>query len=75
MHAEIENVKHQVLRIYSAQRDYLRSKPRLYLEELLHRAQEDLTSPIYSTRTAAEINFAAVTILLGNESPKEGSKR
>lgn len=70
MHAEIDNVKQQVLRIYQNQRDYLRSKSPQYLDELRHRAQDELRSEIYSTRTAAEINFAAVTILLETKGGK-----
>lgn len=74
MHAEIELVKKQVLRLYEAQRDYLRSKPAAYLEELHHRAKDELSSTVYSTRTAAEINFAAVTILLEMPEPKGGKR-
>lgn len=74
MHAEIENVQQQILRIYLAQRDYLRSKSKPYLEELLHRAKDDLASTVFSTRTAAEINYAAVTILLGLAEAKGGKR-
>jgi len=65
MHSEIALVQNKVLEIYGRQRSYLESKPEEYLEELLHRSNDEIaTGSTFSSRTAAQINHAACTLIL-----------
>jgi hypothetical protein len=64
MHAEIELVKGHVLGLFERQREYLKSKPTPFLEELLHRCEDREPLPEFSTVVASEINRAAATLVL-----------
>lgn len=72
MHSEIALVQNKVLELYGRQREYLASKPNEYLEELLHRAKDEIaTGTTFSARTAAEINHAACVLLLEDRKAKK----
>jgi len=62
--AEIGILRRRVLGLYSEQRDYLASKPGTFLEELMHRADEERFNSNYSVRVAAEINRTACALIL-----------
>lgn len=65
MHAEIVIVQTKVLDLYSQQRAYLNAKPTPFLEELLHRSQDEITTGRnFSIRASAQINHAACTLIL-----------
>lgn len=75
MHAEIELTQKQIWELYVAKRAYLASKPKAYVEELLHRAEECRFDATFSIRTAAEINRTAAIIVLGRDQLKvKGAK-
>jgi len=61
---EIEIMQRRLLELYAQQRAYLESKPTPFVEELLHRAEEQRFTGTFSSRTAAELNRAACTLIL-----------
>ena len=63
-HAEIDLVAHKVIGLYEDQRAYLDSKPTPYLEELLHRAEDQRNNITFSLRVGAEVNLAAASMVL-----------
>lgn len=65
MHSEIQLIQGKVLELFQLQRGYLRSKPTEYLEELLHRSVDEIAAgETFSSRTAAQINHAACSLIL-----------
>ena len=64
MIAEIHLTQQQVLALFAAQKTKLAGRPRQFLNDLQHAAGELRSSETYSERVAAEINFAAATLLL-----------
>ena len=63
-HAEIDLVANKVIGLYEAQHAYLSSKPTPYLEELLHRAEDQRNNITFSLRVGAEVNLAAASMVL-----------
>jgi hypothetical protein len=63
-HAEIDLVANKVIGLYEEQRAYLDSKPTPYLEELVHRAEDQRNNIVFSQRVGAEVNLAAASMVL-----------
>lgn len=63
-HPEIELVAGQVIGLYQRQHAYLMSKPQAYVEELLHRAEDQRNDLTFSLRVGAEVNLAAASMVL-----------
>lgn len=74
-HPEIEIMQRRLLALYEEQRAYLASKPRAYVEELLHRAEDDRANATFTRRTAAEINHAACVLILEERCSVEPAAR
>lgn len=64
MNAEIEITRQAFWKLYFDKRHYLASKPRRFVEDLLHEAEELKHHEDYSVRAAAEINRAACMMIL-----------
>lgn len=64
MNAEIEITQRQFMGLYEDKRNYLAGKPRRFLEDLLHEAEELRFHEELSVRAAAEINRAACIMIL-----------
>jgi hypothetical protein len=64
MNAEISIMQGRVFDLVSSQIKYLTDKPDHVIEDLKHEADELRHSPTFSIRTAAEINFAACTLIV-----------
>ncbi|MDE2098204.1 MAG: hypothetical protein KGL39_13195 [Patescibacteria group bacterium] len=71
MNTEIARTQRQVIDLYERQRAYLAAKPRQFVEDLQHEAQELRFSNIFSVQTAAEINYTAATMTLETATTKE----
>ena len=71
MNAEITITKRAFLELYEAKRAYLAGKPRQFLNDLLHEAEELCHATDYSTRAGAEICRAACTSLLEESTRKK----
>ncbi len=63
-HPEISITQRRLLGLFQETRGYLASKPTQFLDELLHRAEDERFSPVFTLRTAAEINRAACVLIL-----------
>jgi len=63
-HPELSLIQRRFLELYRAQRAYLAGKPTAFLEDLLHRAEEQRYHQDYSARTAGEVNRAACLSIL-----------
>ncbi len=63
-HAEIELTAKKLVGLYHEQHAYLASKPTPYLEELLHRAEDNRNHTTFSIRVGAEVNLAAASMVL-----------
>ena len=64
MNAEITITQRAFLELYHSKRDYLASKPRQFITDLLHTAEELRHAEDFSMRASAEINCAACTSIL-----------
>ena len=63
--AQFAITQRQVLELFEQKRAYLAGKPRQFVEDLLHEAQDlARTADTFSVRTAAEINHAAAVFAL-----------
>ena len=65
MNAEIAITQRAFLKLYEDKRAYLATKPKQFLNDLLHEAEELRAGADYSLRASAEINRAACLSLLG----------
>ena len=77
MNAEIQITQRQVIGLYSRQLEYLRGKPRQFLNDLQHEAGEIMAVPTadgFSRHVAATINHACCTMLLDGN-PNGGQTR
>ena len=64
MNAEISRTQRQLLDLYREQQAYLAGKPRQFVLDLQHEADDVRKGGAFSLRTAAEINYAACTMIL-----------
>lgn len=69
MNAEIAITQRLILAAYAARVDYLRSKPRQFLLDLQHEAEDLRHTTTFSLRVAAEINFTACAMILEPADP------
>ena len=69
MNAEISLIQRQVLELFQKQRAYLAGKPRQFILDLQHEAEELRCSPDFTVRTAAEINYTACLLILEAAQP------
>lgn len=63
-HPEIAILQRKVMGTFETQRLYLANKPTQFLQDLLHRADDERFNEAFSVRTAAEINRAACVLIL-----------
>jgi hypothetical protein len=64
MNAEITDVQKCFLNLFQATKAYLNRKSNQFLVDLQHEAEELRRSGEFSIRAAAEINYAAATLIL-----------
>jgi hypothetical protein len=64
LNVEITLTQRLLMELYQRQRAYLLSKPTVYLIDLKHDCEELLHDERFSYRTAAEINRAAIEMIV-----------
>lgn len=67
LHPELAIMQRRLLELYYEHEAYLKTKPRQFIEELLHRSDEQRNATDFSVRVSAEFNrTACVRILEGS---------
>lgn len=78
LHPEITIMQRRLLELFFEQEAYLAGKPPQFLEELLHRCEEQNNAADFSVRVSAEMNRTACVRLLEKQGvavAKKGGKR